>query len=133
MTMSRCLAPLAAPLLTAWIAACDVGGPVACTGSVEPAVVVEIRDARTGVPLAERAAGAVREGAFVDSLTPYAFLGSDPSSMYSRRAANERPGRYEVEVQLAGYLPWAAGDVRVADGQCHVRTVTLQARLQPAP
>lgn len=131
MIPGRFLAPIV-PLLAGWIAACDASGPVACTASVEPAIVVEIRDAQTGVPLAQHATGAVRDGAFLDSLRPYGFIG-DPSSMYSRRAADERPGRYEVEVHLPGYKAWTVRDVRVVDGGCHVRTVTLQASLQVSP
>ena len=38
-----------------------------CTDDILPAVVVEIRDAFEGTPLAENARGVIREGEFVDS------------------------------------------------------------------
>jgi hypothetical protein len=126
------------PILVAGVAIatlrCSGDGPTVCTASVEPAIVVEIRDARTGAPIAEGARGVVRDGAYVDSLAPYAFTGASPSTMYSRRAADERPGRYAVEIiHYPAYQTWTATDVRVERGECHVSTVTLQARLEPKP
>jgi hypothetical protein len=116
----------------ALLTACDAFGPYACTASVEPAIVVEITDARSGLPLALNATGTVRDGQFIDSLRPYEFQGPDPSTMFSRRAADERAGLYNVELAVAGYQPWIARNVRVPDGGCHVNTQTLSARLQPA-
>jgi hypothetical protein len=84
-------------------AACNlVSEPYACTASVEPAVIVEIRDARSGAPLAADARGVVRDGSFVDSLRPSEFARAEAATLYSRRAADERAGTYAVEVQRAG-------------------------------
>jgi hypothetical protein len=102
-----------------------------CTASLEPAIVVEVRDARTGAALAAGARGAVRDGTFVDSLTPYQSATADPRDMYSRRAANERPGVYAVEVRQSGYRPWDTSGVRVPRDVCHVRTQRLRALLAP--
>jgi hypothetical protein len=63
----RPLLVLVAPLL----AGC-IEGP--CTLSVEWAVLVEIRDAVTGTPIAELARGSVRDGSYVDSLRPHGTL-----------------------------------------------------------
>jgi hypothetical protein len=95
-------------------------------------VVVEIRDARTGAPLAERAVGVVRDGAFVDSLRPYESTGLGPASLYSRRAADERRGTYAVEVRAPGYTTWTHAGVRVGRDQCHVRTQRVHAALTSA-
>lgn len=120
--------------IIATLTACDALAPKGdCTASVEPAIVVEITDARTGGPLARNAVGLVRDGNYVDSLRPYGFHSSDPATMYSRRAADERAGSYTVQLSVAGYQPWTALNVRVQDGGCHVSTRTLQARLQPQP
>lgn len=124
------------PLVLLTLPGCELPfAPGGCTASVEPGVVVEIRDARSGAPLAGLAAGVVRDGAYVDSLRPAAF--SDPSdpvgSMTSRQAAPERPGRYAVEVQRAGYQPWTRTGVRVGRGACHVETARLRADLEPLP
>jgi hypothetical protein len=109
--------------------------PGGCSASVEPGIVVEIRDARSGAPLAGLASGMVRDGAYSDSLRPAAF--SDPAdpvgSMTSRQAAPERPGRYAIEVQRAGYRPWTRTGVRVSRGACHVETARLRADLEPLP
>jgi hypothetical protein len=102
-----------------------------CTASVEPAVVVEIRDARTGAPLAAGAEGVVRDGAFVDVLRPAEASGPDSTSLYSRRAADERPGTYAIEVRRAGYQTWTASGVRVERGTCHVQTRRVLAALVP--
>lgn len=102
-----------------------------CTASVEPAIVVEIRDARTGAAVAANARGAIRDGAYVDSLRPAAFTGVDTTSMFSRAAGLERAGTYDVEVVRAGYQPWRMDDVRVRRDECHVVTRHLDARLEP--
>src|SRR5436189_412357 len=79
-------------------AACAVFDPVSCTASIEPALMVEIRDSLTLLPLAEDARGVARDGAYVDSLRAAGFLGAEPASMYSRRAADERAGTYSIEI-----------------------------------
>ena len=120
------------PAAVLCVTSCDLPfAPGACTTSVEPGIVVEIRDAQSGAPLAGLARGAARDGAYLDSLKSGAF--SDPSdpvgSMSSRQAAYERPGRYTVEVQRAGYEPWTRTGVRVRRGVCHVETQRLRANL----
>jgi hypothetical protein len=56
---------------------------------------------------------------------------SDPHDLYARAAAHERAGTYGVEVVHPGHATWTAGGVRVANGICHVQTVTLEANLTP--
>ena len=101
------------------------------TASLEPAIVVEIRDARTGAAIAADAQGTVTDGTYSDQLTPYEGGLEGPSSLFSRRAALERPGTYAVHVTHAGYMPWNASGVAVSRGECHVRTQRLHANLQP--
>lgn len=120
----RPLLLLAAPLLTS----CTDG---ACTLDVLPAVVVEIRDAVTGSPIAELARGSVRDGSYVDSLRPEGS--SLDGVLLSRAGAIEREGTYAVEVVHDGYVTWQRPGVRVGGDDCHVETVTLQANLDPAP
>ena len=105
--------------------ACSGRDLVICTTNFAPAVVVEIHDSTTGVPLAQGARGAVQEGTFIDSLRP--------RTSTSLQAAGERPGTYTVTVVHPGYVPWLRTDVQVQRGECHVQTVTLQALLQPSP
>jgi hypothetical protein len=108
-------------------------GGYSCPAVVTPAIVVEIRDARTGIPLADAARGAVHEGAFVDSLTRYEANGPDANCLFSRRAADERPGVYSVEVIHSGYRVWTVAGVQAVAGECGVRTRRIVASLEPAP
>jgi hypothetical protein len=45
--------------------------------------------------------------------------------------AHEQSGTYEVTVEAQGYSLWQRTGVRVRDGECHVQTAELTARLQP--
>lgn len=105
-----------------------------CPAVMSPAIVVEIRDARTGAPLANDARGAVHDGAYVDSLTPYegTGTGAGPLLLISRRAADERAGTYSVQVTHPGYLTWTLGGVRAVVGQCGVKTHRLSVSLEAA-
>jgi hypothetical protein len=97
-----------------------------CTTSVEPGVVVEIRDAVDGTPIAATASASVTEGSFQDSLRLY-------DGSLTRAGADEREGTYTLRVFHTGYVTWEQAAVRVRDRGCHVETVTLQANLQRVP
>ncbi len=100
-----------------------------CPLSSEPAIVVEIRAQRGGLPLAEVAHGVVRDQDYLDSLRPHERRGTDPSVLVSRAAAFDRPGNYSVEVYVPGYRKWRQVGVLVSQGECGVRTRRLQASL----
>ena len=104
--------------------------PGACTTSVEPGIVVEIRDSVTGAPVAAQAIGQVEDHRFADSLQAWGSSGNPPI-LLSRASAFERPGAYVVTVFAQGYRPWVQENVEVREDGCHVRTVRLEARLQP--
>jgi hypothetical protein len=123
---------LLAVLMTGVISACDMTEPQ-CTANIAPSIVVEIRDSANDSPLAGNAEGEIRDGAYVDSLKPYGFAGPNGTGMVSRYAGQEQPGRFDVEVRLAGYSTWTAKTIRVSKGECHVGTVTLHAHMQPVP
>jgi hypothetical protein len=111
-------------LATAALSGCSEWG--ACTPSVEPAVLVEIRDAGERTPIAATASGTVSDGSFQDSLRLH-------DGSLTRAGADEREGTYTVRVLHTGYVTWEQRDVRVRDTGCHVDTVTLQADLQRIP
>lgn len=115
-----------------FVGACDILPPD-CSTSVEPAIVVFVREIATGESAAAGARGAVRDGAYTDSLRPFMYAGADPASLLSFRAADERPGTYEVTILKDGYAPWVRSGVRVTRGTCHVNTVTLDAFLERMP
>ncbi len=108
------------------------GGPDLCPAVVNPAIVVEIRDAGTGAPLANGARGAVHDGAYVDSLTPYESTGPGIETLVSLSGAHGRSGTYAIEVNRAGYRPWTAAGVRVVEESCGVRTRRVSASLEPS-
>ena len=108
------------------------GGSYSCPAWIKPAIVVEIRDARTGAPLAKDARGAVHDRAYVDSLIPYVWTETGgPPLLISRRAADERAGNYYVEVNHPGYRTWTLAGVRAVSDQCGVKTRRLSASLEP--
>jgi hypothetical protein len=119
----------------AMLTGCDrtvtASADVFCFTSVEPALVVVIRDSVTSEPLAGGAAGVARDGAYQDSLRPSAFTAM--GLMVARSGADERPGNYRVSIEHPGYRPWSSGVVSVKRNVCHVETVTLHARLQREP
>jgi hypothetical protein len=121
-------------LRAALLAAVASGGctdGMICTTSVEPGVVVEIRDAVDDTPLAAGATGRVRDGGFSDSLRAYGVTAT--GTLLSRAGADEREGTYVVEVSHPGFATWEQSGVRVSGDACHVETVQLQARLVRAP
>lgn len=115
--------------LASLLPACEIFAPGDCPLSAEPAIEVYITDATTGAPRAADASGFVRDGAFTDSLSASTFNGDDV--MTSRRAADERPGLYDITIQHPGYHTWTREDVRVRDGECNVQTREIAARLTP--
>jgi hypothetical protein len=96
-----------------------------------PAVQVEVRSATSGAALASGSTGVVRDGAYVDSLRPFASHGD---TLMSLGAAPNRPGTYDVTVEHPGYASWHESAVEVAANACGVgQPVRLEARLEPEP
>ena len=111
-----------AAVIAAFGSCTDATGTV-CTDEARPGVVVHVLDATSGVGLSG-ASGTVREGEYVETL----------QGMQTMLAgAYERAGTYRVEVTRPDYQPWLQEDVQVTRDRCHVRTVTLDARLTPLP
>ncbi len=127
--MMRVLVPL---VLFATISTSSCRTPIDCTANIQPGIVVTIRDSATGEPRAQQAVGVVQQGGFTDQLVPYGYEGQPPV-MVSRHAADERAGTYTVTIREVGYRAWERSGVRVDGGQCHVLTMTVDARLQVAP
>jgi hypothetical protein len=113
------------------VAACQGTTDVVCTTVVEPGIVVRIEDSVSGELRAAAAAALALAPGYSDSLRPYESEGN--GELVSRAGAYERPGIYVVSLEEAGYRPWRAAQIWVLPGRCHVMTVRLVARLQPAP
>lgn len=115
---------VAAGLLLA-AAACDDDplGPV-CTAEAVFGINLTVHDG-TGGPAAEGALGVAIDGAYADTLmvlSPSAIAG-----------AVERPGTYDITVSKFGYASWSATNVTVAEDECHVIPVSMEANLIPVP
>ncbi len=99
----------------------------ACTTDFRYGLAVEVRDAVTGAAIADGARLIARDGDYVETVE-----GPPISGLPYLQAAGERPGRYALTVQKAGYQEWTRTNVFVRDGGCHVLEVRLEARLQPS-
>lgn len=69
------------------------------------------------------------EGA--DTLPVNALGGEADGPVHTYTSAYERAGTYSIRVQKAGYKDWVKTGVRVRQGTCHVKTVTLDVRMTP--
>lgn len=125
--MIRRLPRLSPLLLVLPLAACpNPFAGTACTTEARPAISVEVLDASTGASAAAGATLIARDGAFADTVVV-----PDHPGIRSVGVAHERPGVYTVLVRKEGYYEWSREGVRVRDAECHVRTVELEARLEP--
>lgn len=112
------------------LAGCDVG---ACTLNIVPGVEVEVKDRLTSEYLTTAPRGVVREGTYQDSLREAGYTLDVPPRTISLIGADERPGRYVVQIEAEGYQPWDTAGVRVNEGDCHVQTARFTAAMDPAP
>lgn len=96
---------------------------VNCTDEARPGLVVTVRDSVTTATLSG-AQVVARTATTADT-----SRGDLPNGAYA--LAYETPGTYEVTVEKAGYRLWMRGNVRVTRDECHVKTVSLTALLQP--
>lgn len=126
---SAALAALLPSMLAAGCRAADRMGPACSPRLPGHAVAVVVRDAATGAPLADGARGAVRDGAFIDSLRP-----ESPQApvQWTLVGGGERAGTYTVTVERQGARPWRRDGVVVHRGACGVVTETLTADLEPS-
>jgi hypothetical protein len=111
------------------LAACSTEDEPICTQSEEPALIVYVVDSVDGTPRAAGATGLATDQSYSDPLRPGI---SDGFTLLALQAALERPGLYQVRVEKPGFQAWEQANVRVVANACHVMTVQLTARLQPA-
>ena len=112
---------LASLALPAFVSACDDGS---CFLFALFSVDVSLVDARTEAPIvAEEARVTVRDGSFVEELTP---VGNGEF-----RGVEDRPGRYTVTASSPGYESWVQADIIISKGGCNARAAVLTASLTP--
>lgn len=109
----------------------DSGSGTVVVVASQAAIVVQVRDAMTGTPLAAGARGTIRDGDYVDSLRAQpADTSGRPLTLSAGRG---RPGTYTVTVVHAGYQTWQQNSVVVALGSCGLGSQVLHADLEPVP
>lgn len=125
MRILRAIGVVAAVLL---IGACS-NATDTCAGTGAFAVSAEIRDARTGQPMAY--GGTVlelREDSYVERVS---WEAGSPDSL-RLRAGFERPGTYAVTVTRLGFLTWSRSGIRARRDECaQLQEVVLPVRLEP--
>jgi hypothetical protein len=112
-------------LMLTGVGACADSPPLACTEEARPGLSVTVRDSLTGAAVANGVEVVALDGAFADTARA-SLLGSGVYSL-----VYERAGTYDVTVSHPAYKTWHQSTVRVTADECHVRTVSLLARLQP--
>jgi hypothetical protein len=119
-------------LLGGFVLAGCVDNLAICVDSTgEAAIVVQIRDAVTGAPLAAGARGVIRDGSYVDSLRPQS--GDASGRPLALAAGAGRPGTYDVTVIYPGYQVWQQAGVVVGNSSCGLAGRLVQANLEPLP
>jgi hypothetical protein len=113
--------------------AADTCGPTAvfCTDDFKYGLNITVVDSATGSPPAE-ATLLASSGAFRDSvgpIEPFQAVGDGPLVLILS-TAGERPGVYSVVVRSPGYHDWTRSGIEVTADECHVRPVSVIARLQ---
>jgi hypothetical protein len=116
------------------LAGCDTFGlqRATCTTDVRPGILLTVRDSVTGNAVRGLPLVIAADGTFADTFkvrTPSV----DPDTLLTPQIplAHERAGVYRVDITHRAYRPWTQSGVRVNDGDCHVQTVNLTARLRP--
>ena len=98
-----------------------------CTTEFRPGIVLEIIDIVTGVSPLVPSVIIVTDGSFQERYPPAGVEGVVLSKYWF---AGERSGRYSILVQTPGYLDWSTSNIQVRKDGCHVKTVTITARLK---
>lgn len=99
-----------------------------CADSSAPAVLMEVREEKTGINLVQ---GARLEITAADGRTATDEISATDSMRVGPLAAGgDWPGTYRVVVSRPGYKSWTKDNVVVGSGICGVRTVFLRAQLK---
>ena len=108
------------------LAECGLFEPRVCTDIALAGLRVDVRDSITDAFVGNGARIVARSGAFADTVI------IPPEDIYdaARPLLGERPGLCTVTVKREGYAPWSRSGVRITHDGCHVRQVSLVARLQ---
>lgn len=97
-----------------------------CDSSLTMGITVTVVDSTAGSPISSSEVLVIAsDGAYADTATSANSL---PSRLFF--VVEDRRGTYTVKVLVPGYQPWIKEAVEVTQDDCHVRPVSLTARLQ---
>lgn len=125
---SRLIAACLLMLFALLVSGCGSSNDFACAAVVLPGIVVTPVDAQTRAPAGDGAVVTAQSGTVVETLRPYATDAQE--KVLSFQGAFDG-GVFTVRVTKTGYQPWEMKNVRVVREVCGVRTVSLEADLQP--
>ncbi len=112
---------------------CDI--IAVCDTAVDPALQIEVVDARTGAWKADSATGwAQRQGAPSEPLRLAAWrVGTTGDTITHLGVNGTGSGQYTIHLTRNGYRNWDRQGVVVKSGACGVETTHLTAALEPTP
>jgi hypothetical protein len=97
-----------------------------CTDEARAGIVITVLDSASGVAAGKDARIVAKAGTFTDSVPGMWTAASDgPFAL-----AHEHAGTYTLTVSKTGYRDWTKTGIVVTKDECHVRTVSVTARLQ---
>ncbi len=98
-----------------------------CTTEAVPAISVSVIDEQTGDLMSCGATLEIQDTGFEETVTNEDSDTCDDT--VPLEGAFERPGFYNLTVYKEGYEYWYEYNIEVREGECHVDTVDLEARL----
>ncbi len=126
---SRLIAACLLILSALSVGGCGSSNAFTCGDVVLPGIVVTVVDAQTHASIADGAVATAQSGTVVETLRPHAT--DAQGKVLSFQGAFDG-GVFTVRVTKTGYQPYEMKNVRVVREVCGVRTVSLEADLQPA-
>jgi hypothetical protein len=118
--------PIISLCLLLSVGGCGLVEGSACDDSVRPAIRLSVVDSLTGGPItAPELIAKASTSSYMDSVRV-----SSADAANEVQLAFEHAGTFTVDVTAAGYVAWRRTGIRVTEGDCHVRTASVVARLR---
>lgn len=112
------------------LAGCGLLSPGDCTSELRFGLLISLVDKSTSRPPTIGSQITVTDGPYLER---YPEIGAVGTTLESYGFARERPGRYSVTIETAGYQRWNKSGIEVSVGHCgHVGVKGLTATLIPA-
>ena len=107
----------------------DGGSGVLCPLWIAPGMMVEVRDAATGLPAACGAEATAESDAHTEKLITGTDCGTFPDALHM--SGVQYPGIYTLTIAKQGYEPWILGNIEVTGGVCGLIPVRMLVNLTP--